>query len=320
MRIITVICWGVAALALAGIAIWFLTGTVFGFGTGRFFTGLSAGVGWENLTGPYQIDGTYTVPADNIDSMNINWISGGITVTPYDGGEIKITEYAQRALNDGEKLRLSTSGSTITVEFSEDRTLLRMPSKKLEVLIPQALSGKIQKLNIDSTSGSVTVETISTSEFKVSSISGSLHLTDIGANTISVNSTSGSVTISDVSAEDMDIRSVSGSIRLSDTVLNLIKCNTTSGSVNLSGSFREADLGSISGSVTIKSAVVPGSLRVNTTSGSVSVTVPNEGAVSVSHSSTSGRLSSDIPVMMQNKDAQFRFSSVSGSVRIYALD
>jgi len=320
MRIITVICWGVAALALAGIAVWFLTGTVFGFGVGRAFTGLSAGISWERLTGSYQIAGTYNVPADNIDSLNIDWISGGITVTPYDGGEIKITESAQRALKNGENLRLNTSGSALTIYYHEDRTILRMPSKRLEVLVPQALSEKLQKLSIDSTSGSVTVENINASEFKVNSISGSLHITDVEANAFSIDSTSGSITINGVNTSSMDIHSISGSVRLSDAVIKSVKCNTTSGSMNLSGSFDSATLGSISGSVTIRSTVVPDNLRVDTTSGSVSVTVPDSGAVSVYHSSTSGRLSSDIPVIMQGKDAQFRFSTISGAVRIYALD
>jgi hypothetical protein len=46
--------------------------------------------------------------------------------------------------------------------------------------------------------------------------------------------------------------------------------------------------------------------------------VPNRGEITVNHSSISGRFSSDIPVIMQSRNAQFNFSSVSGSTRILA--
>jgi DUF4097 and DUF4098 domain-containing protein YvlB len=89
-----------------------------------------------------------------------------------------------------------------------------------------------------------------------------------------------------------------------------------SGGMDLQGSFGEATLESVSGGISIKSSVVPSSLKAETMSGGITVAVPDEGPVTVSHSSVSGKLSSDLPIVMQGKDAQFRLSTVSGRVRI----
>ena len=86
--------------------------------------------------------------------------------------------------------------------------------------------------------------------------------------------------------------------------------------INASGAFERVKLNSLSGSISISSGSVPSSLKANTTSGSITIAIPDEGGVTVSHSSMSGRFSSDIPVVMQNRDAQFELSSLSGNVRI----
>ena len=53
MKMITITCWIIAALALIGLAIWFLTGTAFGFAERNWRIGWSVGTGWETLTGPF---------------------------------------------------------------------------------------------------------------------------------------------------------------------------------------------------------------------------------------------------------------------------
>jgi len=100
MRTITIVCWIVAAMALAGLAIWFLTGTVFGLRSdrlngsnwgSRWSFGLNIG-GIDALSGPFEEAGSYTAGTAGVKSINIDWVAGDITVNPYDGGNIKITE------------------------------------------------------------------------------------------------------------------------------------------------------------------------------------------------------------------------------------
>jgi DUF4097 and DUF4098 domain-containing protein YvlB len=319
MRIITVICWIIAALALAGLAFWFLTGTVFGIGRIGVFTGLSIGSGWDNVSGSFEVAGTYNVKTDNVDSVHIDWVSGEVVFKPYDGNEIKITEFAKRELRDDERLNYSVSGDTLTIKYIErDFSLLNMTTKKLEVLVPSALGGSLDRLTVDATSASVRVDGIKAAEVKIDAVSGSLHISNIASKTFKAETTSGSITLSSVDTEDMNLSSISGAFDLSDVKAKTIKCDSTSGSQDLSGSFDSADLESISGRVSITSAVVPASIKAHTTSGSINIRIPDEGPISVNHSSVSGRLTSDIPIITNGSSAQFHLSTVSGGVKITA--
>ena len=353
MRIVTVFCWVVAAVALLGLALWFLSGTVFGS------SGLSfIGIGWNGFNGPYEAAGAYSVGLDSINTINIVWVSGEVTVKPYDGDEIQFTEFARRELRDGEQLRYDASGGALTIRFSESNfSLLNVATKKLEVYIPRALSADLAGFDIESTSADVTVADISAEMYKVKTVSGSARITNLSSRTLDVGSTSGELTvssvntgeiklhsvsgsvhlseaesemleaktssgtiiISSVNAGDLKLHSVSGSVRASEADAETLDCDTTSGDVDLSGSFAGAVLKSVSGKLSITSAVVPASLNARSTSGNIIITVPDEGAISVSHSSASGKLSSDIPIITQGSGAQFNLSTTSGNAKIQAL-
>jgi len=362
VKIITIVCWLVVAAVLLGLAGWFLTGTVFGARSERWNNVMPFSFrigGFEALTGPYQPVGVYNIGANDLNSIRIDWIAGSITVKPYDGDQIKITEFAQRELRDEEKLSFDTSGDTLTIRFRErDRVnVLNMPQKRLEVLVPQGLSESLEKLAIDSTSGGVDVEGLSVVTLGAESISGSVNIKNIVSSTVKLNSTSGSVTVADTRADDIEIDSISGSVRVSGSIAPELDCETTSGGINVSGEFGNAKLTtisgrisldnsaqlsalkadttsgslelwgsfdsvrveSLSGSISVRSTAVPSSLKADSTSGSITVAIPNEGSVSVYHSTTSGRFSSDIPVVVQGRGAQFELSTLSGRISIIEL-
>ena len=353
MRIVTVFCWIIAAVALLGLAFWFLSGTVFGS------SGLSfIGIGWDRIAGSYETVGTYSVGPDSIDSISIVWVSGEVSVNLYEGNEIQFTESARRELRDDEHLRYNASGGALIIEFSENNfTLRNMASKKLEVYIPRALSGNLAGFDIDATSADVVVEDISAEIYKVKTVSGNARISNPASRTLDVGTTSGEITVSSADAGDIKLHSVSGSVRLSeadsetleartssgtiivssvnagglklhsisgsvrvsDADARTLDCDTTSGDVDLSGSFAGATLKSTSGRLSITSAVVPESLNARTSSVNIIVTVPDEGAIAVCHSSASGKLSSDIPIITQGSDAQFYISTTSGNAKIQAL-
>ena len=361
MKIITVICWLVVAAVLLGFAGWFLTGTVFGTRTDRWYNNISFGVGvnhLETLTGPYEMVGTHRFEVSDISSINVDWIAGNITVKPHDGSQITVTEFAQRELRENEKFQTSVSAGTLTVRFRERGNTGPMPQKKLEILIPLELSGNLSRLSVDSVSGSISVENIEAAYLSVDSISGAVDFSNSTARSLKVNTTSGAITVKTVQSDNMEFDSISGAIRVSDSFARVIDCDSTSGRIDvyggygkaklnslsgkitldnseqssvvdadstsgtleLSGSFETVNANTLSGSISIKSTMIPSSLKVDSTSGSVTIAVPNEGSITVYHSSTSGRFSSDIPVSMQNRrGAQFEISTLSGRTTITAL-
>jgi len=321
MRIATIICWAVSALVLIGLLVWFLVGFAFG-GDGIFRDISLFGMnirGTQNLTGPYEKQSEYAADTANISTLRVNWVAGEITVTPHDGDKVLITELAQRELKNDEKMHITTDGNTLTIRFHERRSMSgRLPRKNLEILVPRELSDSLASLNINTTSGSVDVDSINAVTTNISSVSASTDIRNITSQKLDISTTSGASVISSVNADRIDVSSVSGSLTITDTLTPILSFSTTSGRTNASGEFDRVDVSSVSGNVVLSSTTVPSRIDISTVSGATDIYIPNDGEIAVSHSAVSGRFSSEIPVTMQN-GAPYSFSAVSGNTNIHVL-
>ena len=290
-KIITIVCWGISALALVGLLIWVLLG--FGGRGGWSF-------GFE--TGSFEPMGTHVISAEEVDSLFVDWISGAVNIRAHAGDEIEITEFARRSLRDREEMVVNIDGGTLRIYFAERHTFqTNMPSKQLEILIPYALSEHF-------------------ADFHVNTVSGRIEVSDIGANDVSLRTTSGRIVISGIDADEIHLQTVSGRIETRNTVTPDLQTQTTSGRHELFGDFERVNARSTSGRIEVTSTTVPESLTARTTSGRIEVTVPNEDAVSVQYSMSSGRFSSEIPVLSHaGADAQFHLTTTSGRISIFAL-
>jgi len=300
MKVITVVCWIITAVALLGLAVWFVTGTVFGFMSDRWGGwnfGMNIG-GFESLTGPFDVEGSRIIDESGVSSISIDWVAGEVRIIPHDENEIRVTEFAQRDLHNNEKFYVSTSGDTLVIKYTERNLRRRVPRKQLEVLVPRTLSENMDMLSINTVSEGVYVSEINASVLKCDTVSGSVNISGEFDN-IKVNSVSGRVTIENTAQN------------------SVLDAETVSGRMEISGAYDRVVVETVSGGVSVTSAVTPSSLKANSVSGSFDITVPEDASISVNHSSISGRLSSDIPIIMEGKGAQFVISTVSGSTKIH---
>ena len=314
-RLVTIICTCISAITLTGLVIWFLVaqpwGGSFGF---NFLMGTT-----ENLTGAFRPVESQTIDADGINSIFIDWTAGEVRLTPHYGNEISVTEFAQRELNENELMYITVSDGELHISFTR-RTVMRMPPKQLEVLIPADLSLNLHSLDVETVSGRVVMSDISASNMRVRSVSGALDISNAAAQSLRASSVSGRISLSDVTGDGVNLSSTSGSLELRNVNAGLLDTGSVSGTQELSGAFVRVDSTGTSGRVSIQSSIVPEFLNISTISGRVEITVPNDGnRISVSHSSVSGRFSSELPVLMHGTDAQFRISTTSGNINIYEL-
>lgn len=310
-KIVTIICWAVSALALLGLVVWFLVSGLFNFSFG--FDGFGVGT--------YDLVGSHSVPADNIDSLDVDWTAGRVYIGVHNGTNIEVSEFARRNLRDGDQMVVSTDGGTLTIEFAERRVVRgNMPTKQLEILIPQSMAENFADFRINTVSGRVEVINISSDSFAVSTTSGRVELRNITAQTLHASTTSGRIELSTVEADSIVLRTVSGRIEAFNTEAVSLQTQTTSGRHELSGSFGEVNARSTSGRIEITSQIVPESLVARASSGRIGVTVPSGDAISVQYSTGSGRFNSAIPVITHGgAGAQFELSTSSGRISIYAL-
>ena len=305
-KLVTITCWAISALALAGFVIWLLLSNISGFGFGM---------------GTFHSVGTYRVSAEDIDSLSIDWTAGAVYIRPNSGDEIQITEFAQRALRDGEALSLNTDGGTLTILFTEHMWLglNNMPPKQLEILIPYALIENFEQVHVNTVSGRVMASGIHANDVVIGTTSGRIELSRISAPVLHASTTSGRIELSAVQADEIHLHTVSGHIETTSTQTETLRTNTTSGRHELSGSFGYINARSVSGRIEIASTRVPESLTARATSGRIYVTVPSGDTIIVQYSTTSGRFTSELPVITHSgTDAQFNLSTTSGRISLLA--
>jgi len=272
--------------------------------------------------GNFEARTTQSIPTDDIESIYINWTAGRVAIGRHHGDDIQITEFSQRELRDGEEFRVNTTDGTLRINFSDNINILRnTPAKRLEVLIPYEFD-EFDEFYIRTMSGRININNLNALNIEVSTVSGRIELNQIHSHYLNVSTTSGRIEVHNANTFDTNLRTVSGRIEISNSNAQNLESRTTSGRHQISGEFEDITARSVSGRIEIIGSTIPTSIAANTTSGRIEVSVPNEGEpISVWHSLTSGRFSSDIPVTLQNADdAQFRFSTTSGSVRIHTLN
>ena len=317
-KIISIVCWLVTALILIGLVIWFLSGNLFGFRTGFKFNIPAFHIGsFERLTGPFNAVGSFEAPAGDVNSLDINWVAGSATVTPYDGDTVKVIEYAQRELSDNEKFVCGVSGGTLEVKYCTPGWKSINITKKLEVLVPEALAGKLDVLDLDATSADITVSDFSVETFSVKEVSGTADLSGIKAGVSDVSSVSGTIKIEDMTASKLTTGSVSGEIRLTGVTADTLISGSTSGGQQLRGIFKDVEAGSVSGEIDVVSNIDPERMYCHSTSGGITVTIPGNTGPSVSYSAVSGRFSTDIP-LRTGASGDYKFNTISGDIHIKA--
>lgn len=315
IKIITLICWLITALILIGLVIWFLTGSLLGLKTGLTINNPFSNISIGSLSGPYNEVGSYTVPANGIETLNVNWVAGKITITPYDGNVIKFTEFAQRDLNEKEKLTYTNKNGKLEISYVTSSLTFNMLSKNLELLVPEQLAHQLNQLNVNATSADLTLTDFEVNSLDVEETSGTSDISNIKATSVNMHSVSGTIKVTGLSASGLTLSTVSGELELLEVTTDTLKSGTTSGDQHLSGTFKDIDAGSVSGDITISSSNNPDKLYCETISGDILMTIPGNTDLTVSYSTVSGKFNSEVPAKTGGS-APYTFSSVSGDIDI----
>ncbi len=199
---------------------------------------------------------------DSVDSLNVDWVSGEISITPYDGSDIIITEYARRQLNEDEKLSYGVTGGTLNIRYiSTPMTFNMMLTKKLEVFVPESIAEKLDVLYVNSTSAELTVSDLTVRALEIHETSGDSSILNIAADTVNVQSVSGEIDITSLDASKMTMGSVSGTITLTGVTADTVKSGTTSGEQDFEGTFTSLALSSVSGEIDVRRRSTPRIVR-----------------------------------------------------------
>ena len=271
----------------------------------------------KGFNNAYTDSNSYSVPADGIDKIRVEWISGLVRVQPYEGTDIKLDEMSNVDISEEYALRYKIADGKLTVRFCKKHTWYGVDTSMLninEIIKPKELVVSVPRAMLES--GEMDIQ--------LDGVSNDTYISSAKLNGLNVNGISGSIAIENVSAKDMDLDTVSGLIDVSDCAADAIKVVSISGEMTIGGIFGSARLNSTSGAVWF----TDGSdgikeLEIGTVSGNVTMQLPQGAGFNMMVSTVSGDVSSVFELVKNGSNyvygdasADFDIDTVSGDITI----
>ena len=261
----------------------------------------SATKDYKDLKNDYSADGVYTVQLKDLKELDIDWISGSVTVALTDEDVVRFVETAQKEIKEKDALRYGVSGDTLRIQACKKGYVGKLPEKDLTVYLPRTL---LDELEIDTVSGRVKLTNMTLEEAQLDSVSGVISLLDSAIGSLRTDSVSGEV-------------KVSGSV-------TKVKSSSVSGPFELTlNDCKDIRLSTVSGAMTLDLGITPQELRIDTTSGKTRLTLPQDAACAIRLEAVSGKLYLNEEAVtgkqltLGDGGPSFDIDSMSGSVYVY---
>lgn len=271
-------------------------------------------IGFNNA---YASSNSYSVPADGIDKIRVEWINGLVRVQPYEGTDIKLDEMSNVDISEEYALRYKIAEGKLTVRFCKKHTWYGVDTSMLnldEIVKPKELVVSVPRDMLES--GELDIQ--------LDGVSDDIYIVGAKLNELNVNGISGSIGIENVSAKEIDLDTVSGLISATYCAADTIKVVSISGDITVDGGFGNAKLDSTSGTVWFRD----GSdgikeLKIGTVSGDVIMQLPQGAGFNMKVSTVSGDVSSVFGLVKNGSNyvygdasADFDIDTVSGDITI----
>lgn len=229
--------------------------------------------------------GSATVISDDIQEIEIDWVSGNIRLVPANVTSIEVSE---STVDDAKYAMVcKQEGGTLEIDYCKNTTLKDLKnlkfSKDLTILVPLDWSGRA--LQVDAASAKLSVQ--------------------------------------DLTIREVEVDTASGTCQFDHCTVDTLNVDTASGDVYFEGSLNRLDCDSASAGVQAVLDNVPYEIDMDTASGSFDLVLPKDAGFVVNMDTMSGKFDSDFPYSAKNGvyvsgDGACRIdmSSMSGKVSI----
>ena len=157
--------------------------------------------------------GTAEFDSDDVQQVYVDWISGSVTVLPYDGSTIQIEE--RGAEEPEEEMRWLLDGPYLTIRYAAEGRFLNLPTKHLTIRVPKGKA--LDRLTVDTVSADSDLRDLDVTQLRCSTTSG--NLTAVGSfGNAEISSVSGHVSFHGTAAHmEVDTTSGDASVTFTET-------------------------------------------------------------------------------------------------------
>lgn len=201
-----------------------------------------------------------SVPAREIRDIEVEWISGNVTVIPGDTDTISFSE--PDGIQDKSKMVWKQSGDKLIIRFCRTEktffggiTFGDTADKNLVITIPTSWAGH---------------------DIKFETVSATVHVSQLTAQKISLETVSGDCDLERCNIDELSMDSTSGNVEYRGS-LDRASCDTMSGNMTLvlESAPKEIDMDSMSGDLILTLPEIPGfSATIDSMSGTISSEYP----------------------------------------------
>lgn len=316
-QIFTIVTCGLAAVLLTMVLAAGLNSDHFGFG----LRGESA----PRTQGSSQ---ALDPQEENIDSLEIKWLDGPVTVGLSPDGLIHITERSAKQLDEGHRMDVSVKSGKLSVRWDNQwfrrwfnvnlGWLWGQTDKELEVLLPAGLAGDLEELRVENTSDTLQIADCHAQRAEASTVSGRLTLQSCtGEEGLNLSTVSGDVVLAGGSGgEAVHISTVSGAVEAQAVACREeLSISTVSGCCRYQGTARVLHLDTVSGEMEAALDSCPDEAALDSVSGGLRLELPEGAGFVADYSSLSGDFDTDFPVE-KGGDGKARCGSGGGAIRM----
>ncbi len=216
-----------------------------------------------------------------MESLEVQWLRGPVTVRPYNGTCITVNEYAAEGLKTEEKGRIYLASKNLTVEWQD--SLLPIVDtgvggglyKSLEILIPREQAAALEYIRILSGESDITVTGLTNSiSARVENTVGEINLDGLSAPVTVLKSESGNIICNKLKTADLQLNIDSGTVTLDKCDVVEADMRSVNGPIAVQGKLLAGTVLTYSAPMDLQLSSIPRSLELISTNGNIVVEVP----------------------------------------------
>ena len=259
-------------------------------------TCLLGGCAVSRLNYIYQNGESYTagdrVISDKIESIDIDYMSGGVKLLGTSETSVEIRETSEK------KLRVHTwvDGTTLYVRYCASAKGLDLNNLKKSLVIELPESVDLAKVKLEVSSAEVTCENFEAQSVDVSSSSGDIKV-DCSAKKIKLHASSGEISLlQHGESDEISVDASSGKISLEAEKVERLTIGASSGSITVNAdAIKSFKAESSSGDCSFRFANTPESMDVSASSGNVTAYLPEKADLTADVTISSGKFFYELP-------------------------
>ncbi len=236
------------------------------------------------------------VVREQIDSIDINYLSGDVVFSTDTSNEISIKESSNKELDDDRKVHTWVDGGTLYVKYCASGSNLDFThvEKKLEITVPKEL--KLSMLKSGMSSGSFMASGVNADAVDIDASSGSIDL-NCEARNIELSVSSGDVHLKqNGSSDSITLDASSGRIMADIEKSANLGVSVSSGSSIINAiAIDDVRYDASSGDMSLSMAEAPKNSSFEASSGKMGIVLPEDADLSVDVNTSSGDFDYELP-------------------------